>query len=301
MSEHHDEDVAQIDPTDLVSLARHATRLADDVAKVWSDALDPDALEAALPGTHARIAVLLHALAEPYPGRDERLEQAGIDVRLPEWPVSPGFVLGLDASEPESRWRALLVAHVEAVELLARATEAMAQPSGVSIDLRTGEQLRRWWESGAFALVGSRARLLERLSRQLDAAEAPLLGDGASQCPSRADAFDALDAAAIAYRRGDPEAALLHVVRAAQIAIAVTDRDRDDQESDWAPLRRHHDFAELADLLKTASALVNNYRAGGIDTASALPLARLLLPRVQRLIAAPPALPADDDDQVKQP
>lgn len=287
-------DDAPVAPTDLASLAHFAASLATDLGKAWSDALDLEALKRALPGAQTRIVTLLQALAEPYAERDERLEQRGVDVRLPDWPVSPATVLGLDLHEPEGHWRGLLFASLQAVELLTAALGPLAEPSGVSVDLLTGEERRRWFESGAFALMGSRARLVERLSRQLDAAEAPLLGTGSAPVASREDAFDAMQAAGIAFRRGDPEASLWHLLRAARIAVGPPDLRRASDE--WESLGEFGDFSELAELLKAATALVDSYENGGVHTATAMPLARLLLPQVQRLVLAPPDLGNDEQE-----
>jgi hypothetical protein len=280
-------------PTDLASLAHFAASLAVDLGMAWSDALDLEALERALPGTQTRIVTLLQALAESYTERDERLEQRGVDVRLPDWPVSPATVLGLDSHNPEEHWRGLLFANLEAVELLTAALGPLGEPSGVAVDLLTGEERRRWFESGAFALVGSRARLVERLSRRLDAAEALLLGrTGSVPVASRDDAIDAIQAAGIAFRRGDPEASVWHLVRAARIAVASSELTGANDE--WESLGQFNDFSELADLLRAAAALVDDYENGGVHTATAMPLARLLLPRVQRLVLAPPDLGKDE-------
>jgi hypothetical protein len=210
-AEREETDQASIAPTDIVALVRHVTRLCDDLEKVWSDALDPAKLEAANEGLGTRLGVALAALAAQHEARDAELRNAGVDIVLPDWPPSPEFVLSQDSADPQARWRLVMVAQLQALELLVEASNALAEPSGVTTDLRRDREVRRWWESGAFALLRSRARLVERLTHELDAAEAALLREEGGRRSS--EAYDAFQLAATAYRRGDPEAALLHGLR----------------------------------------------------------------------------------------
>jgi hypothetical protein len=272
-------------PIDLDALARHATTLADELEKAWSAALDPDALERARNGLTARVGVLMGALTRALEARDERMHEAGIDVVLPEWPLpEERLVALLDAADTLEGQRSLLVvAQLQAVELVAEAFAALSEPSGVRVELLAARELDRWWEGGAFALLKSRALLLRSISVELDALDAEILNETVKQ---RREATDALMAAAIAYRRGDPQASLLAALHAAALIVPVppgTEAGR------WDALGLDSDFVTLRRLLERAEAVVLDLLQGRrVSWGFALPVAGALLPRVQRLVFAPP-------------
>ena len=272
-------------PIDLHALARHATTLGDELEKAWSAALDPATLEQARNGLAARVGVLTGALTHALEARDERMQEAGIDVVLAEWPVSEERLLGLlDAVDtPEGQRSLLVVAQLQAVELLAQAFAALSEPSGVRVELLGARELDRWWESGAFALLKSRALLLRGISVELDALDAEILNETAKQ---RREATDALMAASIAYRRGDPQASLLAAVHAAALIVPVP---AGAEQGRWDALGLDSDFVKLRQLLEQAEAVVQDLLQGRrVSWGFALPIAGALLPRVQRLVFAPP-------------
>jgi hypothetical protein len=280
-------DQARIAPTDIVAVVRHVTHLASDLEKVWSDALDVAALHAANQSLGTRLEVTLAALASRLDAQDAKLQQAGLDVMLPDWPPSAEFVLGEDPADPQARWRLVMVAQLQAFELLVEAANALTEPSGVSTDLLRDHEERRWWEGGAFALLRSRARLVERLTYELEAAEAALL---AGDRRRRDEAYEAFDLAATAYRRGDPESALFHGIRCA--TLCVGGRRSACEEDLWASLRARQDRASLADLLDRAQVVVGEYGSGQ-PVGHAMPLASVLLPRLHRLVMDAPATRED--------
>jgi hypothetical protein len=272
-------------PIDLDALARHATTLADELEKAWSAALDPDALEQARNGLTARVGVLLGALTRALEARDERMQEAGIDVVLPEWPLSDERLVALfDAADTLEGQRSLLVvAQLQAVELVAQAFAALSEPSGVRVELLGARELDRWWEGGAFALLKSRAVLLRSISVELDALDAEILNETVKQ---RREATDALMAASIAYRRGDPQASLLAALHAAALIVPVPPGT---ESGRWDALGLDSDFVTLRHLLERAEAVVRDLLQGRrVSWGFALPLAGALLPRVQRLVFAPP-------------
>jgi hypothetical protein len=253
--------------------------------KAWSAALDTAALESAHSGLERRIQVLTTALVAQLAARDEELEKAGVNVALPEWPVSPEHLLECLAVSTtlEGRRALLVIAQLQAVELVAEAFSAVAAPSGTRIQLLTGKELARWWESGAFALLRSRAELLQRVSIEIEAVDAQILKD--VERPSREGALAGLVAASVAYRRGDPEAALLHALSCAAVAVPRSGGDSDR----WRRLRSMPDFSTLGELLERAEAIVQEMLDHGPAAAAyALPVAGELLPRLQRFVSSPP-------------
>lgn len=261
---------------------RHVARLSSDLERVWSDALEPVRLETAQAGLAVRIRVLLAALAARYGERDTELASVGVDVVLPEWPASPQLVLSLDQSDSRAKWRLAMIAQLQACELLAHAVGALTEPSGTTVDVLGQRELRRWWEAGAFAFLRSSAGLVERLTHELEAVEAVLLGED----PNRARnlAGEAYGLSAAAHIRGDPEGALLHALRCAAVCVGGPRGARDGDK--WASLRSRTDRVTLAELLDRAEEVVDDY-ARGQSAAQALPLVSVLLPQLERLATEP--------------
>jgi hypothetical protein len=269
-------------PTDVGALMRHVAHLSADLERVWSDALEPARLETAQTGLAVRIKVLFAALAARYGERDAELASVGVEVQLPDWPPSQRLVLGLDRADPRGNWRLAMIAQLQACELLAQAIAALTEPSGRTIDVLGQRELRRWCEAGAFAFLRSSARLVERLTHDLEAAEAVLLGGEPYRAQSLAG--EAYGLAAAAHMRGDPEGALLHAVRCAAVRVGSP---RGDGNGDrWASLRSRKDRVILAELLDCAEEVVDSY-ARGQAAVQALPLVTVLLPQLERLASEP--------------
>jgi hypothetical protein len=233
--------------------------------------------EAANPGSLAPtdIRALMRHVAH-------QLTAAGVDVALPEWPASSQLVLSLDRADPAENWRLVMIAQLQAFELLAQSLGALTEPSGVEVDVLGQRELRRWWEAGAFSFLRSSARLVERLTHEMEAAEAAIL----AQEPPRPRnvAYAALGLATAAHVRGDPEAALVHALRCGSICVgASTSPEITDK---WAALRSRPDRVVLAELLERAEEIVDAYSRG--DAAGpALPVASALLPLLDRLVTEP--------------
>lgn len=274
-----------------MSVARHALTLTTELEKVWSAALDDEQLEDAHLGNRAALQALANALIEETKERDRRLRDAGVEVTLEEWPPSPEFVLALDLDTMDAaqRFRLAMMSQLAAVQLLMRAIGPLTEPTGIEVDLVDRVTLRRWWESGGFALARSRARLLEVVAAELNAAERALL-DGSTDSDERRWnrwAFEAAQSAGIAYARGDPEGALFHVVRSARATLAQVGGEVASSFT-WDQLEVVPDLALMGQLLGRAQRYVDGMASSATATPAALLLAGAVVPHIQRWAVAPP-------------
>ena len=165
------------EPVDVTALVEHALRLSQELEEAWSSALDPEALEDAQQGVTAEWSAFVTALQQGIREVEQRMEEAGVDPRLQQHPLDASIVAGfqLDAGL-QQRWQQLQAAQIIGLESLMRAVGALGEPSGRRVQLRSGAS-ESWWEGGAFGLVRSRARLLLRVTRELERCQAQLLGD----------------------------------------------------------------------------------------------------------------------------
>lgn len=266
---------------DLRALAAHATELVDSIERVWSDALDPAALAAAQEEMGARFGSLLQSIQRRASASDRSLRAAGLDPTIPAFPLPPEE-LGRISLEPgtERRLRQLQLAEVEALMLLLAALEAMRAPSAHTIKLDTGE-VESWWESGAFALVRARVRLLVRVSEEAAAAEVALIG---GEAPATAPAFfDRLRLASDALGAGDVDGALLHAAIALRLRAAQEVDDVDQLPDDlYARLASDDRLAQEGVLLLRLEEAVATL---GVRRPLDIGAAVLLAPRVIELVA----------------
>ena len=178
---------------------------------------------------------------------------------------------------------------VAAVEFLIQAVSGLVEPGSVEIDLTAGVELRRWWDSGGFALARSRGRLLETVSAEVAAAERRLLDTSVNSDDREWErrAFEGAQAAGVAYGRGDPEAALLHLLRSARAVIAQVSEEAAHTFS-WEQLERVPELALIGRLLARAERHVSAMISSPTAVPAALLLARVLLPHIRRWAVAVP-------------
>jgi hypothetical protein len=206
---------------DLRALAAHATELTDELEHAWSDALVPEALDAAQEELKARFASLLYSLQRRAAAADRALRSVGIDPQIPAFPMPPEDLARLTFSPDEERqWRQLQMAELESLMALLAAVEAMRAPSAHRVTLATGVT-ESWWEAGAFALVRARLRLLVRVSEAAAAAESRVMKQEVDEEDSAHDFFDRLRLAGEAFGNGDPEGALVHGLVALRLRVEL--------------------------------------------------------------------------------
>ena len=212
-------------PIDDELLIDYARRLPGEAERAWSAALDAVGQEEAHAELAARWSAVLSALAKRAEQQSEELRDAGVDARL----SLPGDPAALEVLELEgdarADWLAASIGQMTALQSVVEAYRAVMEPGGAAPRFREpGDE--RWWESGAFAALRSRAFGLERLTHEVDAAHARLLGRLADEdvgVPVAGSWSYRLRLVDDAQLRGDWEAAVVHLwlalrERAAQLA-----------------------------------------------------------------------------------
>jgi hypothetical protein len=106
----------------------------------------------------------------------------------------------------------------------------------------------------------------------------------------RQRAVGSYDLAAIALRRGDPEAALVHAVRAARARLAsLHDTGELPEDFDWGVLSGVPDYDERSRILQLAQEAVSRLvRDEPLSLGVAQPLAWAVLPIAKALVTHPP-------------
>jgi hypothetical protein len=201
------------EPVDLEALVLHASRLSADLETAWARALAD--VDETIPQTvlKAQWSSVATAMVEGSRALTERLQAAGIELRLPELPPFAGEVAGLQAQpSPERALRQAQMGQLVAFEELARAVAVLLG----SVEAECGV----FSPAGAFALARDRAMLVARLSRGVSRAEVELLGDARRPTAATPPALARLTLARAAWSRGDPEASLVHLHLTARMLIA---------------------------------------------------------------------------------
>lgn len=284
------------EPISPEALADHVLRVSEDLERAWSAALDDEALERARDGLSREWTALVQALHTRMEQAAHDAEAAGLDPTLTTVPLGLDVVADLDFDAAgEARWHQLQLAQLVAFEALLGGLNGLHEPTAERVDLMT-QEVERWWESGAFALVRSRAALLARVTRELEHVEAELFGSPkvSPAHMARSAALELVQAANVALRRGDPEGALLHGHSALRLrAMSVLGEAAVDGESVEQPGKLFSTLPSLAafeaqlSLLDTA--VERMARGEGIDVGVSIPLAYGLLPLISDLAFDPPA------------
>jgi hypothetical protein len=170
------EETAQV--IDLEALAQHAIELSGALELAWSQALDESLTETAEQELNAEFGVVVSAMMNTMQSTDARLRAAGIDPHIYEWPYDPDYFKSLRADlDPVGYRSQLVVAQLVVVRDLVASFKALVEPSGKRGELRNGSlSIERWFESGAFSLFRERARLLLRVTREVERSSEELLG-----------------------------------------------------------------------------------------------------------------------------
>lgn len=214
-------------PLDYQLLIEHARQLPGEVERAWSAALDAVGQAEAHAELAARWTAVLTATARLAQQQSLELAEAGVDGRMP-LPDDPAVlsVLELDG-DARAAWLAGSIGQMGALQAVAAGYRQIMEADADSVRFREPDD-PKWWDSGAFAALRSRAFALERLSAEVDAAQARLLGtqdpsDPPPGVPVTGSWSHRLHLADDASVRGDWEAAVVHLwlalrERAAQLA-----------------------------------------------------------------------------------
>jgi hypothetical protein len=286
---------------DLLAVVEHASRLTVAAERAWSAALDPAALDEAnrelLDDQWSSVMAVIRRQAEL---SSHALEAAGLDATVDQFPPDVPQLLALDLDpDLERRRRQLQLAQFYALDQLLTALQGLRHPSRAALDPRTGQATQTWWDSGAFALVGARARHLARVTLALlnaeHAAIAAAAGEAATapgQAPPPAQPppwWAHLQLGAEALRRGDMEATLLHGY------VALTARFTDVPSLADAVAAPFGDEAEgeaAKTLVSKLEEAIARLAAGtDVDLGVTVPLAHALLPLIERLLLPAPITP----------
>lgn len=218
------EPIPRLAPIDDQLLFEHARTLPGEAERAWSTALASLGQDDAHAELAARWQAFLTTIARRAQGQAQELTAAGIDARI-TLPDDPAVltVLTLD-EDPRAQWLAASVGQMAGLQAVLKAYRTVLD--GRRDEPAFGEpDAPQWWESGAFGALRARAAALERLTNEVDAADARLLGnDDTPPAVPVGGAWTArLQLADDAQARGDWEAAVVHLwlalrQRAAQLA-----------------------------------------------------------------------------------
>ena len=264
--------------------------MSSDLERMWTKALRVAATEDVHEDLRTRWAITLQALAATVSERETKLVDEGIDPKHYKWPLDANDAVELEI-EPEgidARRVQLEDAQLLALELLVHAVGPLAEAITES-ETETDDANTPWWEAGAFSIVRFRGALALRITRELDAIDEAQFGEPPSHMETmRARAFEAMRSANDALARSDPEAALLHCLRATRARIASLTLDGSSRP----------DFSEIAPtaaarlpvrMLALAEEAVARETVGEpVDAGVALVLAHALVPEIERLVKNPP-------------
>jgi hypothetical protein len=296
---------------DLLAVVEYASRLTVTAERAWSAALDPAAVGEAHRELLDQWANLVAVIQRQAGLSSRALEDAGLDATADQFPPGGPQLLTLEFDpDPERRRRQLQLAQFYALEQLVTALQGLQHPSKAALDPQTGQVTQTWWDAGAFALVGARARHLARVTLALLDAEQAAIAAAAGEAatvPGRVRPpappppwWAHLDLGAEALRRGDIEATLLHA------HLSLTARFTDVPSLSDAVAAPFGDEAE-SEAVKTLVAkleeAIERLAAGaGVDLGVSVPLAHALLPLIERLLlpvpmtsTPPPQAEAGDD------
>ncbi|MEU8178803.1 hypothetical protein AB0C14_38565 [Microbispora hainanensis] len=196
-------------PIDWRALLHHTIELTDELEQAWSSAIQPEALEAAMPGIEARFRSLFASIRRGADHLDRALRSAGVHVQRHNYPLTAEQLEEVALTPTaEQLCRQLELAQLVTLQSLLEALQGIRHPSGQRITL-PDNSIETWWESGAFLLIRLRAEHLVRIVEELRSAHATLTqaGDLGSNVPYF---LDHLKLAYQALQRGDAEASLLH-------------------------------------------------------------------------------------------
>ncbi|HWO82258.1 MAG TPA: hypothetical protein VNM38_00520 [Solirubrobacterales bacterium] len=288
-----------VGPVDLEALALHVVKLSGALERAWSDALDSGVLNRAEDELNTELGALVTAMTGALQETDERLEAEGVDPKIYSWPYDPDTFKKLQpGKDAASRRGNLVIAQMIALREVLEAYRALQEPSGEEIDL-VARSRTQWFEAGAFALFRDRAKLLLRVTREVDRVADALLGEAA---PPTLDlsieaADESLRAAQAAYSHGDLDAAILHsrsALRGALESLPFIESGDPRLSEPGALLSRAPSLSEYASGLCLLDDEANALSSRSVDLGLAVPLIDGLLPVIAAIVHEPPIVELQD-------
>jgi hypothetical protein len=280
---------------DFSALIAYVSRIPDELEQSWAAALDRDGLaaleERLLSDWQAVVAVIQMGGNTS----DAELSELGLDSTVPEDPLPLEAVANLVRNpDLQERRRQLQQAQLCAFELTITAVQWARRVEPRPPDRITGEAAASWFESGAFALIRSRARLLVCITDILEQVETELVRAAHGDSPQQERALEVprllqhrqLAAGALAH--GDVEASLLHsAITVRRLVAEIAGIDASDVVG---PLATWLGGSTLdARIVAQLDAFERDITTGLVDDlGSAFLVARAMLTVIDRLIAAPP-------------
>jgi hypothetical protein len=280
---------------DLSALIGYVSRIPDELEQSWAAALDREGLAALAERLLSDWQAVVAVIQMGGNTSDIELGELGLDSTVPEDPLPLEAVTELIRDpDLQERRRQLQQAQLNAFELTITAVQWARRVEPRPPDRITGEAAASWFESGAFALIRSRAQLLVRITDILEQVETELVrvAHGDNPQPERALEVPRFlqhrRLAAEALAHGDVEASLLHsaiTVRRLVAEIAAV------EASDVVgPLAPWLGGSTLDALIVAQLDAFDRDLANGLvdDLGAAFLVARAMLTVIDRLIAAPP-------------
>lgn len=280
---------------DLSALIAYVSRIPDELEQSWAAALDRDglaALEARLLGDWQAVVAVIQMGGNT---SDTELGELGLDSTVPEDPLPLEAVAELVRNpDLQERRRQLQQAQLHAFELTITAVQWARRVEPRLPDRITGEAAASWFESGAFALIRSRAQLLVRITDILEQVETELVRVAHGDNPQTERALEVprflqhrrLAAEALAH--GDVEASLLHsAVTVRRLVAEIAAVEAGDVVG---PLALWLGGSTLDALIVAQLDAFERDLANGLvdDLGAAFLVACAMLTVIDRLIAAPP-------------
>jgi hypothetical protein len=279
---------------DLPALIAFVIRMSDELEEAWASALDHERLAELDARLLADWQAVVSVIQIGGHTSDAELSELNLDSTVPEDPLPLEQVAQLaPESDLQQRRRHLQQAQLLAFELVMNAVQQARRAEGRQPDRITGEAAAGWFESGAFALIRSRAQLLARVTDLLEQTESELVRaargiDAPVEPPLQLpDFLTHRRLAAEALAHGDVEAGLLHeLVAIRRFIAAIVGLQPDQLSGDIASwLGKGIEAAIVAKL----ESFEDSLRTGlGSDFGAAFLVARAMLSVIDRLIAAPP-------------
>ncbi len=295
-------------PADVLE---HLTAMTVGLERAWSEALASEGSRRAI----AEAWELWYGFIATHQQWVERYAElwrrCGLDeIVIEEFPLGDEGLsrLGRTPRDAAERFYRLQIATMYALMDLLDALKGLEEPSGRRVSMLPGLPVESWWEGGAFALVRRRAAALAGLLRESEARlQEVALESGAEYTPLGSERATRiwekpLRAASGLVAQGWHEAALPQLLAAIRAVLAeALSVDAAGLPVPLAlPTQGIESLSAIAPHLPLLEACCERIGEGlPVDPGVAVPLAKELTPRVQRLAVDPP--PVDDLRTLKEP
>jgi hypothetical protein len=278
----------------------HLTTMTVGLEKAWSEALASESSRKAIAEARGLWDGFLDTHQQWVERYVELWRRCGLDeIVIEEFPLGDEGLsqLGRTPRDAAERFYRLQIATMYALMDLLDALKGLEEPSGRRVSMLPGLHVESWWEGGAFALIRRRAAALAGLLRESEAClEEVALVSGAEYTPLGNEMVTRiwekpLRAASGLVAQGWHEAALPQLLAAIRAVLA--EALSVDAAGLPVPLAPHSEgidsLSSIAPHLPLLEACCQRIGEGlPVDPGVAVPLAKELTPRVQRLAFDPP-------------